>query len=148
VIPRIKPLLAIALWLCAPLALAQDKLGELLDAGARKLSAEEFRQELVQRVIVGPTMSGGTLEVLYANSGEIQGRGIAVASTSFTPTPVSGEWRIGDTGKICSSMQLGGTNTVILPSRCQSWFKLADQYFLSDSDSDRQARVLRRTIKQ
>ena len=35
-----------------------------------------------------------------------------------------------------------------LPFRCQFWFKYKEQYFLSDSDTDRQARVLVRTIKQ
>ena len=35
-----------------------------------------------------------------------------------------------------------------LPPRCQFWFKLGDTYFLSDSDTDRSAKVLSRTIKQ
>jgi hypothetical protein len=34
-----------------------------------------------------------------------------------------------------------------LPRRCQYWFKVGDRYFLSDSDTDRQARVFARTIK-
>lgn len=51
--------LGVALLLCAPLAGAQTNLGELLDAGAKQLSTEEFRQELVQRTIVGPTPTGG-----------------------------------------------------------------------------------------
>jgi len=138
--------LCFALMLWASLVIAQNNLGELLDAGARMLSVDEFKEGLVQRVIVGPTPSGGNLEIMYATNGEIQGRGIGLSSP--TPVPVSGEWKIGDSGKICSSMRLGGTNSVVLPSRCQSWFKLGDQYFLSDSDSDRYARVLRRTVKQ
>ncbi len=36
---------------------------------------------------------------------------------------------------------------VNLPPRCQFWFKRGDQYFLSDSDSDRSARVLHRSVK-
>lgn len=141
--------LAIALLLTAPFAVAQTKLGELLDAGAKKLSGDEFKQEVVQRVIVGPTAVGGKLEVMYANNGQIQGVGSAVGfALSATPTPISGDWRMGDGEKICTSMQVGGTNPVALPSRCQSWFKLADQYFISDSDTDRQARVLVRTVKQ
>jgi hypothetical protein len=68
--------------------------------------------------------------------------------------PISGEWTIDDNGRICTSMRMGtggGASPglgVTLPSRCQFWFKYADQYFLSDSDSDRRARVLRRTVKQ
>jgi len=37
---------------------------------------------------------------------------------------------------------------VTLPPRCQFWFKHDRQYFVSDSDSDRSVRVLRRAPKQ
>jgi len=37
---------------------------------------------------------------------------------------------------------------VILPFRCQYWFKYKDEYFIADSDSDPKAKVLRRTVKQ
>ena len=140
--------LPLALCVLAPIALAQGNLGELVDAGAKRMSIEEFKQELVQRVIVGPTMSGGDLEIMYANNGEIQGRGIAVVSSAVTPTPIAGEWKIGDSGRICSSMRVGGTNPVVLPSRCQWWFKLGERYFLADSDTDRSTRVLVRTLKR
>jgi hypothetical protein len=33
-----------------------------------------------------------------------------------------------------------------LPQRCQFWFKLGETYYLAESDSDRHARVLRRTL--
>ena len=140
-----KLLSALALLLWAPLAAAQNNLGALLDAGAKKLSAEEFRQEVVQRLIVGPTLSGGSLEVMYANNGVIQGRGTHPLFTGRPLDPISGEWKIDGTGKICTSMRIGDTP---LPYRCQFWFKHDEQYFFSDSDSDRSARVLRRTVKQ
>jgi hypothetical protein len=37
---------------------------------------------------------------------------------------------------------------VVFAPRCQVWFKHGEQYFLSDSDTDRRARVLLRTVKQ
>jgi Ni/Co efflux regulator RcnB len=40
-----------------------------------------------------------------------------------------------------------GLSGVNLPQRCQYWFKLGDAYFLADSDTDRRAKVLRRTLK-
>jgi hypothetical protein len=142
---------AIFVWL--PMAIAQSNLGELLDAGAKKLSGEEFKQELVQRVIVGPTASGGTHEVIYTTTGMVQGTG-SYAALNLSVAPISGDWTLDDNGRICTSMRIGtgggaspGLGTT-LPPRCQFWFKYADQYFLSDSDSDRRARVLRRTIKQ
>jgi hypothetical protein len=135
--------LALLLW--APLAVAQSNVGALLDAGAKKLTTEEFRQELVQRVIVGPTPSGGgNLELMYANNGVIQGVGTQPPFMN-TPQQIRGEWKIDDSGKICTSMSI---LTVILPYRCQFWFKYDAEYFLADSDSDRSARVLRRTVKQ
>jgi hypothetical protein len=150
--------LGFALLLWAPLAVAQSNLGDLLDAGAKSLSAEEFRAELVQRLLVGPTASGGSLEVLYTVNGIIAGTGTgpiggpAGAGGGLPVVPISGEWTIDDKGRVCTSMRvvanIGPGGGVTLPYRCQFWFKYAEQYFFSDSDSDRRARVLRRTIKQ
>lgn len=144
VLLSMKLLLGFGFSLWVPLAVAQSDLGALLDAGAKKLSAEEFREELVQRVVVGPlNLQGGSLEIMYANNGVLQGTG----QTSSYPRLASiyGDWKFDDSGRICSSIRL---EVVILPYRCQFWFKYAEQYFLSDSDSDRRMRVLRRTIKQ
>jgi hypothetical protein len=47
-------LLGITILLWVPIAVAQSNLGELLDAGAKKLSPEEFREDVVQRMIAGP----------------------------------------------------------------------------------------------
>ena len=144
-----KLLLGLALLLLVPFALAQNNLGELLDAGAKRLSAEEFRQEVVQRTIGGATTAGGRMEVMYASSGVIKG-----VSNFITGTPASvaqgagqidGVWNIDDSGRTCTSMVIGRT---FLPLRCQFWFKYKEDYFIADSDSDRNARVLRRTVKQ
>jgi len=147
--------LGLALLLYAPLAVAQSNLGELLDAGAKKLSADEFRQELVQHAIAGPTMSGGSLEVVYTANGSVQGAGFAPQLVG-TPlaSAVSGDWTIDSNGRICTGMWIGGgpgagrAMGFSLPARCEFWFNLAEQYFLSVSDSDGHARVLRRTVKQ
>jgi hypothetical protein len=151
-LPTKLPLL-FAFLLFAPIAVAQNNLGELLDAGAKMLSAAEFKEEVVQRVIVGPTPSGGKLEIMYATNGMIQGRGSHPLATGNTQSTISGDWKIDDSGRICASMQIGGgpggaVSGVALPGRCQVWFKYGDQYFISDSDSDRGARVLLRTLKQ
>jgi hypothetical protein len=148
--------LRLALLLWAPLAVAQSNLGELLDAGAKRLSAEEFRAELVQRILVGPTASGGSLEVLYTVNGVIAGTGTGSiggpAGASHPVAPISGEWTIDDAGRVCTSMRIvaniGPGGGITLPSRCEFWFKYAEQYFFSVSDSDRRARVLSRTVKQ
>ena len=150
-------LLRMNISLCAALlwaahAAAQSTLGELLDAGATKLSPEVFKEEVVQRMITGPTGSGGTVEVMYAKSGVIAGRGQAPAfqQSPILGSTIGGEWKINEEGKICASMRIlqAAAGPAEFPHRCQYWYKLGEQYYLSESDSDRHARVLRRTLKQ
>ena len=144
-----KLLLGLALLLLVPFALAQNNLGELLDAGAKRLSAEEFRQEVTQHSLVGVIPSGGRMEVMYASSGVIQGSSglyTGVPQSDFRYSgPIDGVWNIDDSGRTCTSMVIGRT---FLPLRCQFWFKYKGDYFIADSDSDRNARVFRRTVKQ
>ena len=151
IVPLFSKLSALALLLFASLAGAQNNLGALLDAGAKRLSPEEFKQDVVQRVLVGPTAAGTNLEIMYATSAVISGRGTNYL-TGAAPVEVAGEWKIDDSGKICTSMRLMGptfgTQEVTLPPRCQFWFRHNGQYFISDSDSDRSMRVFRRTLKQ
>ncbi len=136
---------------------AQSNLGELLDGGAKKVSANEFREELVQKVITGLSPTGGTLEVTYTNSGLISGVGTATRS-SPVQMDVSGTWVIDDNQRICTSMLVasgagsaaGGFSTsgsLVLPPRCQFWFRSGEYYYLSDSDSDRHARIIQRAVK-
>ena len=143
-----KPALGIALLLLAPLAVAQSNLGQLLDAGAKRLSPEEFREEVVQRVLVGSMASETRIELIYASSGQISGRGANAAGP--TTVELGGDWRIDESGKICSSMRVTGAGgaSAALPARCQFWFKYKEDYFVSDSDWDRSAPVFRRTVRQ
>ena len=88
--PRMTTLpLLIALLGWAPGVVAQTTLGELLDAGATRLSAEEFRQEVVGRTVVGPTMAGGTQEIMYARSGIVAGTG-SPKRGMFMAAPING----------------------------------------------------------
>jgi len=146
--------LGFSLLLCAPICTAQSNLGELLDAGGRMLLPDEFKLELVQRVVVGPTPTGGTLEVMYTTNGSVQGKGSypgLVGLQRFRDeSPIAGEWRIDDKGRVCTAMRISPAagSVLILAPRCQSWFKYDQKYFLSDSDWDRSAKVLPRTVKQ
>src|SRR5215467_7266020 len=95
-------LLGVALLLCAPLALAQEKLGELLDAGAKVLPPEQFKEELVQHLLAGPTASGVALEVVYTGKGLVQGSatGLGVMGPATGgPVPVNGEWKTDENGR-------------------------------------------------
>ena len=146
-------LLIAALLFCTSASLAQSKLGEVLDAGATLLTVDEFKAQLVQRTLEGPTPTGGHIELMYVSNGTIQGTGASPLHPSSAPgnMPYEGDWTSGENGTICSSFRYrsaGGGAAGNLPLRCQYWFKLGDRYFVSDSDYDRQARVLVRTLKQ
>ena len=109
------------------------------------MSAKEFESEIVQRVVVGPAPTGGELEIMYASNGKIVGAGRHPLFGANTLVGIGGEWKLDEQGRACSSMKIGG---VPLPDRCQHWYKLADKYYVSDSDLDRSAKVLSRSIKQ
>jgi len=143
--------MAMLFLLWAQWALAQSDLGQVLDAGGKLLTLEEFKQELVQRVLTGPTPTGGSLEIMYTSSGRIQGVGQLPGDTPFRAfSPYNGTWTDGDNEAVCAAVVItgqGGAGMVTLPRRCQFWFKVGDRYYLSDSDTDRSAKVLPRTVK-
>jgi hypothetical protein len=129
------------------MAAAQSSLGDLIDAGAKPLSGDDFRQQVAQHTLVGTFPSGREVEVIYAESGVIQGRSVeAAGGTQVSPiiAPVDGVWNVDERGRVCTSMVIG---RVMLPLRCQYWFKFGDAYYISDSDSDRSAKLLRRIMK-
>jgi hypothetical protein len=134
-------------------ALAQATLGDLIDAGAKRVSASEFREDVVQRVVAGVTPLGGRIELMYARDGGIQGTGqVGAYDSKVSPySGLDGEWIVETGDRICTTMRLSAGTTaraIVLPRRCQYWFKLDTRYFLADSDTDRSAKVLVRTIKQ
>ena len=157
---KLLPVLTLLLWGLP--AAAQSNLGELLDKGAVRLSAEEFKEEVAQHVLVGRTPTAeGTLEIVYGAGGQLAGIGKTQDGNALSMSmPIGGEWAIDDSGRICTTMWIGSGSSIgstaagglvqmlILPRRCQVWFKYADAYFASDSDSDRHARVLRRVLKK
>ena len=130
-------------------AIAQTTLGALLDAGATPLSVAEFNAEVVQRIVEGPTPTGGALEVMYAQNGTMQGRGVPMRYSSSYAGPTRLSVAIGkptSARRICTAMHVDRRRSRVdlsqLPTRCQYWFKLGDKYFLADSDTDRSAKVL------
>jgi phosphoglucomutase len=131
----------------SPCAIGQSTLGPLLDAGAKKLTVEEFKAELVQRMLVGPTGIGWELEVMYTSGGAIAGESrVSSHIIGATRSVLDGEWRIDTEGRICSTVRSRGTLATLAP-RCQFWFKLGDTYYVSDSDSDRYTKILPRKLK-
>jgi len=131
--------------LVAPTALAQSTLGEVLDAGGKMLSSAEFRQEVVGRPVSG--MAAGTrLELFYVDDGRLSGAGFRTilggATGGANTFAISGSWNVDSNQRVCTSLR------VDLPAQCQYWFKEGDIYFLSDSDWDRQTKVVRRSVNR
>jgi hypothetical protein len=143
VLQTVKLSLIAVLVFGSPYAIGQNTLGALLDAGARKLTVEEFKAELVQRMLIGPTGTGYEFEIMYTSGGNIAASLLVGAGTRGG---LDGEWRIDTEGRICSTMRISYSTAVLAP-RCQYWFKLGDTYYLSDSDSDRYAKTLPRKLK-
>src|SRR5512144_3333213 len=76
---------------------AQSNLGQLLDAGGEKLSAEQFKRELVGRPMSGPTSTGQNLDVVYLINGEIRGTGTYAVTGGFpqgSAYDITGVWTV------------------------------------------------------
>src|SRR5262245_58540621 len=144
--------LGLAMVLAPGISGAQSTLGELLDGGAKRLTPADFKRDVVQRTLVGPTNTGAPLEVMYTANGSIAGVGGNPLDTSGSyrqNVPVSGTWAIDEIERVCTAMQIAPSQggVTVLQQRCQYWFKLGETFYISDSDTDRHAKVLRRSIK-
>ena len=88
--PHTKSALALAGLLGTTFATAQSTLGELLDAGAKKLSAQEFKSEVVGSTLTGPSRTGGQVNLEYKPDGLVSGN---VQSPQGAISAVSGPGR-------------------------------------------------------
>ncbi|MET0640698.1 MAG: hypothetical protein ABWZ19_11840 [Hyphomicrobium sp.] len=149
-------MIAVASWVSV--AFAQTNLGAVLDVGGRQLSADEFKRDVVGKVMRGvgtiaggattSTTRSGTLELVYLSAGAIrgaaQGAGLGGAAAAGASFAIDGSWTIDERERVCTSIRMGA---VVLAPRCQFWFVQGKQYFLSDSDSDRSARISSYTVQ-
>ena len=125
------------------IAYAQKTLGEILDQGAKKLSAEEFKSLVSGATISGTTLTGFDFSTKYSPDGTHSGSAQNMQGSSG----ISGTWKIDDSGKLCGQTQSTRSNTPA-PSVCAFWFKVADRYFTSPSDADRSASIAPRAVKR
>jgi len=131
--------------LIAPTAVAQSTLGEVLDGGGKMLSSTEFRQEVVGRSVSG-IAAGTRLELLYIDDGRLSGAGFRTVLGGMhgggNTFAINGSWKLDPDQRVCTTLR------VDLPAQCQYWFKEGEAYFLSDSDWDRQTKVVRRSVNR
>jgi hypothetical protein len=120
---------------------AQHTLGELLDAGGNRLTKAEVIDAVSGATITVPTKNGGERSVNYGPDGTIGGSGRMLKGSPYS---LSGTWNVKDTGEWCTELRTPNQPQ----SRCAFLFKKVNEYYLSDSDSDRSALVHKRTIKK
>jgi hypothetical protein len=92
--------------------------------------------------------SKGSLELIYLSAGGIRGSGqrllMSGSSAAGASFDINGSWTIDERERVCTTMRMG---SVVLAPRCQFWYVHGKQYFLSDSDSDRSARIISYTMQ-
>lgn len=136
----------LAILQCAACAAwGQESLGDVLDKSGRLLSVEELKAELVAHWISWQSPNGMLeISVRPNDGGNLQGqvRSIRGACTDFT-----GTWKLGNAGRFCmaATYRCGSSNNSF--DTCPYWFKAGDEYWSSPSDSDRLAKVLKRSVK-
>jgi hypothetical protein len=124
-------------------AFAQATLGELLDAGGKKLTKDEVTSTVSGKTVTGMNTLGGEMRVDYNADGAMMGSGKNPQGRG-REYPISGKWWVDETGKWCTDFRTpAGPN-----STCSYLFKNGDEYFLSGSPSDRSVRVVKRTISK
>jgi hypothetical protein len=125
-------------------ALAQNTVGEVLDAGGKKLTKDEFVAAIVDSNISGPTQGGGQVQVNYKADGTFAGN---VQSAQGKNGGRYGTWTIDVSGKLCTD-----ATTSVYGTRqnqgCAFLFKLGDRYFVAVDTDTRDTRVLPRAINK
>jgi hypothetical protein len=134
----------IVFWFGSSLAVAQNTLGELIDAGGKKLSKEQVVTALSGAQVAGPTTGGGQREVVFKADGSYSGNVETTAKQGFG---VVGTWTVDDGGKLCTEGHQSGKRAT-REGGCNYYFVHLDQYYVTPSDSDRSSPVLKRTIKK
>ena len=124
-------------------ALAQNTVGEVLDAGGKKLSKDEVVGAIVGGNISGPTRTGGQAQLNYKADGTFAG---TIQSSQGKNGGMFGTWTVDDSGQACVEYTL-----TIFGSQqgktCSFFFRQADQYYVAETD-DRGSLLMRRTIKK
>ena len=122
---------------------AQNTLGELLDAGAKKLSKEEIQSTFNGTHSTGKTATGASGEFEFKADGTYHG----VVQTPQGNAGIMGTWTAAAGDKLCVEWTPVGRGAS-KGGGCGFYYVLAGDYYLSESDSDRSVRVLKRTLKK
>jgi hypothetical protein len=123
--------MALAASLISVAARAEDTVGAILDAGAAKLSADEFKAQFTGRSATGKHAKG-TYRHEFLADGKLGGS----VSGPLGTAPLGGTWKVDDNAQVCLDYVYGIRK---YPAKsCHYYFKNGDQYWEARSDSDRE----------
>ena len=123
---------------------AQDNLGGLLDKGAKTVLKDEWNALLPVNVSYIWLSKNGKMALTYKADSSHSGN--AQHFPSGTASGVYGTWKIGENGKICIDEKFSNSYWRA-EEFCYFLFLLDGQSFISDSDSDRSARISKATLE-
>jgi hypothetical protein len=121
-------------------ALAQTNLGEVLDKGARPLTKDAV-QSLVNGAVYSGTFGNGIqFEMTLKTDGSISGSGRSGGESGA----ITGNWLVSDKGQLCTKLWNQGQSSDV----CIYIYKVGDDTYTSQSDSNRGATAFKRGFKK
>lgn len=140
----IKMLLALPLSVTITYAQAQNTVGELLDAGAKKITKDQMVAGIAGTKVTGVTSSGrAEMNIDLHADGTLSG---SVTSRQGGGTSGTvGKWSVDEAGKTCIDENLIAWN--LRHQECFFSFRLGEQSYRTTSDSeDRDTRVVKSQV--
>jgi hypothetical protein len=131
----IRTLLLAVLAVLASSAHAQANLGELLDFGGQKLSADEVRALGDMRVVV----RNDDADAFMALRSDGTAVGMVHNKEGHGSSELVGQWTLDANGRRCTDIRLPAFGTTIL--QCGYTYRLGKEIFFVRSDIDRNATV-------
>jgi hypothetical protein len=136
--------MALAAGLSATAA-AQATVGEVLDAGGKKLAKDELMKLIAGATVSGQTQSGGQFQTEYKSDGTFTG---TLQNQQMKGVARFGTWTIDDAGSFCTDTNSRSTYGARQDKSCGYFYKVGEKYFVALDSDERGTRVLERVIKK
>ena len=121
---------------------AQSNLGELLDQGGSKVTKDQW-VALLPATVSGITTSGkAEFKLTFKPDGTFSGTSASLQG--YGSSGNYGTWKMDSNGEQCFDENFPGWNLKL--NTCGFLYKLGNQYFRSNSDSDKTSPIFKRAI--
>lgn len=132
-----------SLLLASTSALAEATLGELLEAGARRLEKAEVEALLVGATLSGPTDSGGDVRLEVRADHSLSG----TLRVTIRSIGVTGSWKLEDDGRFCTDLGSSGPRPIQVTA-CNHYYLRGKDVFVADAAATATTTVRPRTISR